>query len=87
MERQASMERICGLIPDCYTKALMDVVDLFERHSIAFKHERIYNHKNIHALLAACVECRKTLHDFGGHAEVVRESDGKKPKFTLKAPF
>jgi hypothetical protein len=79
-------DKLCPFSPDCYTKALMDVLALFERHDISFKHDRCYNHKHIHAILVACIEYREILRKWGGYAEISVRQEGKKPIYMLKDP-
>jgi hypothetical protein len=78
--------KLCGYFPDCYLKALIDVLDLFEMHSVSLKHFRLYSHKHVHALLAACIDGRDTLRKWGGYADIIRVQDGKAPKYMLKEP-
>jgi hypothetical protein len=80
------VDRLCGVSPNCYTEALLDVLDVVETHSDSLKFYRCFNYKSIHALLAAFVEYREILRKWGGHAVLVRTEE-KPPKFILKEPF
>ena len=48
-----------------YTKALIDVVNWFENHSIAMRHNKLYNRQCVEKLLNALLENRAELRETG----------------------
>jgi hypothetical protein len=84
-QQTLNVDRLCGVSPNCYTKALMDVLDAIESRGDSLKHYRCFNYKNIRALLAAFIEYREVLRKWGGHAVIVKLNE-KAPRFILKDP-
>lgn len=58
-----------------YDKALMDVKDWFERHSISLKQNRMYNEKGINLLLNAFLYNSEVFKEYGGFTEFVLSPD------------
>ena len=48
-----------------YTKALIDVVNWFENHSIAMRYNKLYNRQCVEKLLNALLENRAELRETG----------------------
>jgi hypothetical protein len=60
-----------------YDKALLDVKNYFERHSIAMKQNKMYNQKGINALLQAMLDNIEIMREEGEFIEFTKTIDGK----------
>lgn len=61
-----------------YAKALLDVKNWFERHSIVLKTLRMYNQKNIGMLLSEISKNADAFQKFGDDTEIFFEYEKKK---------
>ena len=66
-----------SLIRSGYFKALCDVKNYFERHSIVLKREKMYNQKGINALLQAMLDNLEVMQEQGEFVEFTKTNDGR----------
>ena len=66
-----------SLIRQGYFKALLDVKNYFERHSIVLKREKMYNQKGINSLLQAMLDNMEVMQEQGEFIEFTKTVDGK----------
>lgn len=62
-----------------YKKALIDVINWFDKHSDAMRYNHFYNRKGIHFILSALLEYSDVFQDFGDCTELTihKEPNGE----------
>lgn len=61
-----------------YERALSDVKNWFERHTITMKNNKLNNEKGIRMIVNAFVENADTFRDYGENTEFILTEDKKK---------